>query len=61
MVDLWRLGIAIFLFPLTILIEYILEDLGHIESAGIAAILGLISFIIALIGSLLDNKKKCND
>ncbi len=52
MPDLWRLGIALFIFPLTVLIVDLLENtLSDSEGAGIAAFLGLISFVLAVAGS----------
>jgi hypothetical protein len=56
MVDLWRLGIALFLLPLTFLIVEVLDKLGSNGTIAVEAFIGLISFAPAIAGSIIEPK-----
>jgi len=58
MVDLWRLGISVFMFSVLVALTTIVEKMTESgETVAVVFIVGLAGFLICLVGSLLTTKR----
>ncbi len=55
MVDLWRLGVAVYSFAVLV---WLVESIEDVDSQGVALLSGLLGILLMIVGSILTSQSR---